>query len=256
MHLLLLLVGVIGILGGLAGIGYGVVNPESRMVDTLAICGTVGLIGGFGLIGLGSLVSRLRRVAEALEMQPFPPRNLVETRAPDLHAGYPPAGNPFGPPPVPRAEEATPQLATPAPADAPAIAPPPMPPPSPTSLVSESAPKAGRFSTPPGEWPRLDPADRPVAAQNGATPAAEPASVTVAPPVLPPLALTARDAPTASPGSGAEQAADAPRVLKSGVIEGMAYTLYSDGSVDAEFPNGTLHFASISEWRAHLRVGA
>lgn len=41
-------------------------------------------------------------------------------------------------------------------------------------------------------------------------------------------------------------------VLKSGVVEGMAYTLYSDGSIEAQLPQGTLRFGSISALRSHI----
>jgi hypothetical protein len=41
-------------------------------------------------------------------------------------------------------------------------------------------------------------------------------------------------------------------VLKSGVVDGMGYTLYVDGSIEAELPQGTLRFASINELRSHL----
>lgn len=41
-------------------------------------------------------------------------------------------------------------------------------------------------------------------------------------------------------------------ILKSGVIDGMAYTLYTDGSIEAELPQGTMRFASIDELRSHL----
>lgn len=41
-------------------------------------------------------------------------------------------------------------------------------------------------------------------------------------------------------------------VLKSGTVDGMSYTLYSDGSIDAEFPDGKLRFASIDDLRQHL----
>jgi hypothetical protein len=41
-------------------------------------------------------------------------------------------------------------------------------------------------------------------------------------------------------------------ILKSGVVEGMAYTLYADGSIEAELPNGTVRFSSIAELRAHI----
>lgn len=51
-----------------------------------------------------------------------------------------------------------------------------------------------------------------------------------------------RAAPAAAPLS----------VLKSGVIDGMAYTLYSDGSIAASLPQGVLRFGSISELREHI----
>ena len=41
-------------------------------------------------------------------------------------------------------------------------------------------------------------------------------------------------------------------ILKSGVVDGMGYTLYVDGSIEAELPQGTLRFASIKELRTHL----
>jgi hypothetical protein len=41
-------------------------------------------------------------------------------------------------------------------------------------------------------------------------------------------------------------------ILKSGTVDGMSYTLYSDGSIDAEFPDGKLRFASIDDLRRHL----
>ena len=41
-------------------------------------------------------------------------------------------------------------------------------------------------------------------------------------------------------------------VLKSGVVNGVAYTLYSDGSIEAQLPQGTLRFGSITELRNHI----
>lgn len=52
-----------------------------------------------------------------------------------------------------------------------------------------------------------------------------------------------------------EPPAEEPRtvpILKSGVVDGMGYTLYVDGSIEAQLPQGTLRFASINELRAHL----
>ena len=45
-------------------------------------------------------------------------------------------------------------------------------------------------------------------------------------------------------------------VLKSGVVEGMAYTLYSDGSIEAQLPQGTLRFGSITALRDHIESGS
>src|SRR6202034_2461486 len=41
-------------------------------------------------------------------------------------------------------------------------------------------------------------------------------------------------------------------VLKSGVVDGMAYSLYSDGSIEAQMPEGMMRFASIDDLRTHL----
>jgi hypothetical protein len=41
-------------------------------------------------------------------------------------------------------------------------------------------------------------------------------------------------------------------VLKTGTVDGMSYTLYTDGSIDAEFKEGKIRFASIEDLRRHL----
>jgi len=55
----------------------------------------------------------------------------------------------------------------------------------------------------------------------------------------------------ASPTLRAEAASDV-TVIKSGVVDGMAYSLYSDGSIEAQMPEGMLRFASLEELRKHL----
>lgn len=46
-------------------------------------------------------------------------------------------------------------------------------------------------------------------------------------------------------------------VVRSGIIGGMAYTLYSDGSIEAELPIGTVRFGSLAELQEHVkRAGA
>jgi xanthosine utilization system XapX-like protein len=54
--------------------------------------------------------------------------------------------------------------------------------------------------------------------------------------------------------SAAEEAAAAMpvSVLESGVVNEVAYTLYSDGSIEAQLPQGTLRFGSITELRNHI----
>jgi hypothetical protein len=53
-----------------------------------------------------------------------------------------------------------------------------------------------------------------------------------------------------------QQASAAVSILKSGVVDGMAYTLYSDGSIEAQLPQGTLRFGSITELRNHIEQSA
>ncbi|MGB6394815.1 MAG: DUF308 domain-containing protein, partial [Bradyrhizobium sp.] len=60
-------------------------------------------------------------------------------------------------------------------------------------------------------------------------------------------------APSTFPEANAAAPDRAPvTVLKSGVVDGMAYSLYSDGSIEAQMPEGMMRFASIDELRAHL----
>ncbi len=48
------------------------------------------------------------------------------------------------------------------------------------------------------------------------------------------------------------RASDSTTILKSGVVDGMAYTLYADGSIEAELAHGVVRFGSIEELRNHL----
>jgi hypothetical protein len=59
---------------------------------------------------------------------------------------------------------------------------------------------------------------------------------------LPPIGTSAPQQPEERP----------PAILKSGVIDEMAYTLFADGSIEANMPDGTMRFASIEELRQHL----
>ncbi len=109
----------------------------------------------------------------------------------------------------------------------PPMPPPPLPPPSRMERQSQST----YFDT---MWPADSrPAKRPLFEEPNPKPEPE----------LP---------PAPAPAAPSEPAA----ILKSGVVDGMGYTLYVDGSIEAELPNGTLRFASINELREHLAKSA
>jgi hypothetical protein len=59
-------------------------------------------------------------------------------------------------------------------------------------------------------------------------------------------------APERSPSPAPSETQPGVTVLKSGVVDGMAYTLYADGSIEATLPHGTVRFGSIAELRAHI----
>lgn len=235
MHVLLFLGGLIAIAAGCAALYLGINDYRLEGPGVLILPGTVAVIGGLALCGLGSIAARLHRLADALEAQPLP-RSVA-----------------FTPPGAPR---------------------------EPSAAISGEAARAAAPAEPSvGE---RDPSrtappivvDAPLA---GGTPhgATEPLSGTLndapaapIPSVSGPAApVTEADAGEAEPaeaiepvrGGAADQQPPAPKdatptILKSGVIEGMAYTLYSDGSVEAELPQqGTMRFASIAEWRAYVR---
>ncbi len=66
--------------------------------------------------------------------------------------------------------------------------------------------------------------------------------------------------PPLSPGQPAASASTKPvhveprplPILKSGVIQQMAYTLFTDGSIETQMPEGVRRFASIEEFLGHL----
>jgi hypothetical protein len=124
----------------------------------------------------------------------------------------------------------------------PLTAPPDMRPPEP-----KPAERPARTSPFDAVWPARS---RPAKTATAEVPRPSEAEPTVSAPAAEPREQAAgegrRDAPRA--------AADTRQVtiLKSGVIDGMAYTLYTDGSIEAQLPQGTMRFASIEELRVYL----
>jgi hypothetical protein len=86
-------------------------------------------------------------------------------------------------------------------------------------------------------WPRRPQPDQPT----------QPAELT-----KPPVRSPARPRPPETSPPPASEEAPAPAILKSGVVDGMPYTLYVDGSIEAQLPEGTVRFSSIAELRAHI----
>jgi len=73
------------------------------------------------------------------------------------------------------------------------------------------------------------------------------------PPEPPKPDEVARQAPPGpEPRAPTEREPRSVAILKSGVVDGMAYTLYADGSIEAQLPHGTVRFGSIAELRAHI----
>jgi hypothetical protein len=76
---------------------------------------------------------------------------------------------------------------------------------------------------------------------------------------LPPMPARPRDnrpADRRPPGPAKAVGERGPAILKSGVIDGMPYTLYADGSIEAELPQGTVKFSSVEALRSHLEKQA
>ena len=125
----------------------------------------------------------------------------------------------------------------PASPELPKMAPPVLPP----MPALEAEPKASFESA----WP---------ASSRGADPFARrsrPAETTAAPAAAPEAPAPEASEPTPPPLPPAAAAAGV-TVIKSGVVDGMAYSLYSDGSIEAQMPEGMLRFASLDELRKHL----
>lgn len=116
----------------------------------------------------------------------------------------------------------------------------------------QGAPRAESFDagrSPEPHIGRTMPPDVPMPArypEAARTPAPPPA------PVAPQPTLPIAETLPPEPAVAAPEPAPATGILKSGVVDGMAYTLYADGSIEAKLPDGTVRFGSIAELRAHI----
>jgi hypothetical protein len=228
--------------------------------------------------------------ARAAEPRMPEPRMPEPPRAPELR--FPATASEPAPGPLDwlrsKSKPAAPTMPTPPmpiPMSAPAASAPPVPPPPvmaepPVLEVPDEAPLSPRPPQRPMSAPPMDAAPRaeqPMpqpeqprdrdgfdlvwpdrAAGPSATPAGseaakrEPAFNMPLPPI-PARPRTDKPADRRPPGPAAKVGAErGPAILKSGVIDGMPYTLYADGSIEAELPQGTVKFASVDALRSHL----
>jgi hypothetical protein len=72
------------------------------------------------------------------------------------------------------------------------------------------------------------------------------------PPMAPMAPMAPAPLPVPAPAPPARAEPRPLSILKSGVIDEMAYTLFTDGSIEAQMPDGTMRFGSIDELRQHL----
>ena len=285
MTLALLIVGIFAIVAGLLAILFGFTVREFSLGSTLIISGTIGVCSGMLLAGIYVMVMELKGIARRLAgsaatsdvrvrpvlpglampgasaSEPVPaPLARIEPPPPPPSAGPPPWQNDAAARERPRVEP-PPEPEAPAP-------PPAAPEPRRRNLLFASTSrkereraeaKAGDGLAPHAEpeagpdapeippasfddaWPKPDrmrPAEPPAASRR--PPPRSPSSFSEAAPPL----------PAPEPAPLAEQAPVT--VLKSGIVDGMAYSLYSDGSIEAQMPEGMMRFASIDELRAHL----
>jgi hypothetical protein len=80
--------------------------------------------------------------------------------------------------------------------------------------------------------------------------AAEPAPAVAAPAVRP--APRPAPPPAAQKPGAAQNGTASTTVYRSGVIDGMAYSLFMDGSIEAELPDGRVRFGTIDELQKYL----
>jgi len=267
----------IGLLvAGIAALGYGISIKEFGLGNTLILAGTVAASSGLLMVGLWALTRELKALVQRLGAGAAatlqPPLPMEPTLAPAL-----------APPPL-RNQPAA-DMAAAADPDAPppwvedrghADAPPELPPvePAPPAkskrnlLFSSSSRKereraASRASEPlapdllsadlrpnPTEAPVAEPAAPQPPNFDDAWPKADRARPGEAPPRRSPRAPSTFN--EAGSTSGPREETPQVTVLKSGVVDGMAYSLYSDGSIEAQMPEGMMRFASIDELRSHL----
>jgi len=290
MAVLLFSVGTFALVAGLVMVGFGIPINEFSFGNTLISAGTTAAVGGLIIIALGVAVGQLKQIAEMLAgdipARYAQPMDLAEATGASSPAASIPDRIPF--PPRPRSETSFPKMGSLAGAPTNTatddgydqFAAPTLPNPDEGPLAVEDEISLSPPQPSGGSAPKIDvrrSADR---SQESGWKPSPPSTPPVGSPLQPlqPARFDAMwPAEAKAPKSNvtddakhspapardtfppapkrAEPEAPKPRavaILKSGVVDGMGYTLYVDGSIEAELPQGTLRFASINELRSHL----
>jgi hypothetical protein len=284
----LLIAGIGLLLAGLLAIGFGIPVKEFSFGNTLILTGAVVACTGILMLGFWMVVRELKNIARRLGpgfvAESADPGAALGTQAPEgdafsLSRDRPAAenaglvgsaGHPASPPPwheqaAPRDRGRVDVPAAPEPVEAAPVVKPRR-----NLLFSSSSRREreraeARTTEPSAPDLRPPPAAAPPVSEAGEVPPATfddawPKSERSPPPqrrsgrAPSTFAEPAAGAPAADHQPPAARNEDRPpvTVLKSGVVDGMAYSLYSDGSIEAQMPEGMMRFASIDELRAHL----
>ena len=278
----ILVAGIACLLAGFLAIGLGIPVNEFSFGNTLILAGAIAICAGLIILSMWAAVRELKNLAAGAEPGPALDRRSNATKpamaavlpgpvALDDRSAEGPAGGAeassysTAPPTVPWQEDAAARSRNEA---VPNLEPPPANKPR-RNLMFSSISRRER------ERAQARAADQSATEPKSTMPDASSAQEsTAAPPVLgdawprsersrssdPLLQRRAGRSPSNSSDPAAARqlpaaaAEDQPAVtvLKSGVVDGMAYSLYSDGSIEAQMPEGMMRFASIDELRAHL----
>ena len=276
MIIVLQVAGGVAALIGLVALYYGIPVKEFSFGNTLILVGAISLCTGAILFALSVVALELRLVARRLASA----RPAQEPRPRTALPPFPAAGGADEGPAFSR-DQAPPNAGQVEPSTASPVAPPPWhedprgrpdappepsPPPKPKrNLLFSSSLRKDRERLPRSGDPAQPPAAPPVP-EAAETPAANFENTWPRPDrgrggEIPPQRRSSRLSATPAESNTGTAAAPLPAptgeppavtVLKSGVVDGMAYSLYSDGSIEAQMPEGMMRFASIDELRAHL----
>lgn len=271
MHFILFAAGAFMALAGCVMMRYGLPLDEYGQ-SALLTPGMVAFVGGLILVALGAIARTLNRIAARYELQPLPlppvadlgvgasmaPRRQEPVREADATAPPVAPKAPAVPkaPPVRTVGQRQPLLAWLNRSKQPgAVAPAPAAPMA--AGLPLAAPGAPPPAPPPAAPPHIDLGPLAQVPERPAAPTVRPPkpsefvtrSVTIGD-------RAASRAPSGSPSRAAPPSAGGPSsattVYKSGVIDGMAYTLFMDGSIEAELPHGKVRFATIDQLQAYL----